>query len=105
MQLTLNVGVDYEELAEYLQQHYYHNADTPLPTAAFDHVRGVLAQHVEDMLDVDNNASDTGLTDILLRHFHAGTIDDIYVTKAPGYVSCRHGRTVMLPLVLIQVSY
>lgn len=107
MKLTLIVGVDYDELAEHLSTHYCQDdKDSPIPLmTAFSHFRGILDQHVEDLMDADSFAADTTLTDILLRRHTFGTVTEILVTRGPGHVTNKGTQSLVLPLILLEIDY
>lgn len=106
MKLTHIVGVDYDELAEHLISHYgLDDKDSPLPNMTFEYFREVIDQHVEDLMDADSYSSDTTLTDILLRRHTFGNINNILVTRSPGYVVNNGKRHLILPLILLEIDY
>lgn len=109
MKLTHTVNVDYDELAEYLCLHYNYSLDDKdsplLPSMSFEYFREVVDQHVEDLMDADSFASDTGLTEILLRRHTFGSIANILVTRSPGYVVNNGKRKLVLPLIILEIDY
>lgn len=106
MKLTHIVNVDYDELAEHLQLYYSQDdKDSPLSKMSFEHFRGVIDQHVDDMLDADAYATDTRFTDILLRRYTHGVIARIFVSRSPGYVSNTGRQSFVLPLILLEIDY
>lgn len=106
MKPTRIVNVDYDELAEHLQLYYSQDdKDGPLPKMAFVHFREVIDQHVEDMMDADAFATDTRLTDMLLKYHTHGTIVNVFVSRGPGHVANTGRQSFVMPLILLEIDY
>lgn len=108
MRQTHLVGVDYEELADYLQHTYAESVLLDIPAAAsasvsFKHFRGILRDHAEEMMDEQCGDNDPLLTHILLRDHIWGTVKDVRISTHPGYVARVQGQAVILPFILIEV--
>ena len=100
------VSVDYAELAAYVQQYYYlESQDDPLPYATFKFTQGMLAQHVEKLMDESATDDNPALTQILLRNHLLGSVTDIMVSYSPGRFERYEGQAVILPLILIEIDY
>ena len=106
MKLTRIVNVDYDGLAEHLQLYYSQDdKDSPLSKMSFEHFREVIDRHVEDLLDADAFATDSRLTEMLLRRYTHGTLTDIFVSRSPGRVVNTGGQSFVLPLILLEIDY
>lgn len=106
MKLTHIVNVDYDELAEHLATYYgQDDRDGPLPNMSFAYFRELIDQHVEDLMDADAFASDSVLTEILLRRHTFGTVSDIFVSRSPGHVVNNGKLSLVLPLIILEIDY
>lgn len=105
MALTFTLSVDLDALAEHLVTHYppYGNDDLTKNTE-FEHYREVLDNHVEQMMSGDSCDEAPELTSILFKHYTTGSITDILITRKPGYVSNNGKRSVIIPLVVIELN-
>jgi hypothetical protein len=96
--------IDYEALADHVLTRYVDNDDPRQMT--FEGIRDVLKKHIDTMMSevVNMPDADEELTGILFEHYIGGVVMSTMVTSNPGVVVRRGEHSLMLPLVIIELT-